>query len=923
MRGGQRAGRVRADAGRSAGRRPRVRKGAFKKEVDFKAVFESAPGLFLLLKPDFTIAGVSDAYLHATMTKREEIDGRYLFDVFPDNPADPGATGAANLTASLKRVLASRRSDTMAVQKYDIRRPAARGGAFEERYWSPVNSPILNADGEVLYIIHRVEDVTEFVRAKERFRAQESVTERAEAEIFARNQELQSSQRQLQTIIDAMPVLIAYVDRRERYVFNNRGYRDWFGLSPEELKGTRVEDVLGAAWYGKIRPLMDKALAGQGVSYETEVSIRGRKRWVKGEYIPDCDPDRSCRGFFVLVSDLTAARQRAEETEAFRLMVENVADYAIFMLTPDGHVASWNLGAQRIKGYKAEEIVGKDFSAFYRPEDAAAGKPRRELTLAAEKGRFEEENWRVRKDGSKFWAHVVVTPLRDKEGALRGFVKLTRDISRRKLEEERFRSVVEASPNAMILVGADGRISFVNSETERLFLYRRDELIGREIEILVPQRFRAMHPGYRSGFFAAPTARPMGAGRDLFGLRKDGKELPIEIGLNPIETPEGTFVLASIIDITERRRSEERFRLVVEGSPNAIVMVGREGKIAFVNSQAERLFLYGREELVGKKVETLVPERFRASHPGYREGFFSSPNARPMGAGRDLFGLRKDGSEVPVEIGLTPLHTPDGQFVLASIIDITERKKAEEELARKAAELEAIVAQRTKHLQEVIEQLETFSYTASHDLRAPLRAVQGYAFFVMQKLGDKVEPAVRIQLERMADSAARMDRLVKDLLTYSRVARGEQPSTEVDLDAIAAHIVERYPGLEKAAIEIKPPLGRVLGQESLVTQALSNLIGNAVKFIPAGRAPRIRIWTDRREGRITLFVEDNGIGIAEEYIPKLFSPFTRLHGDRYEGTGIGLAIVKKAAERMGGRVGVSSEVDKGSRFWVELPEARA
>src|SRR5438874_496773 len=186
--------------------------------------------------------------------------------------------------------------------------------------------------------------------------------------------------------------------------------------------------------------------------------------------------------------------------------------------------------------------------------------------------------------------------------------------------------------------------------------------------MLVPERFRANHGSHRNGFFAAPAARAMGVGRDLFGLRRDGSEFPVEIGLNPIATADGQFVLASIIDITERKKMEERFQLVVEAAPNAMIMLGSDGLIALVNTQTEKLFGYKRDELLGRPMEMLVPERFRANHGSHRNGFFAAPAARAMGAGRDLFGLRRDGSEFPVEIGLNPIATSDVQFVLASII---------------------------------------------------------------------------------------------------------------------------------------------------------------------------------------------------------------------------------------------------------------
>jgi diguanylate cyclase (GGDEF)-like protein/PAS domain S-box-containing protein len=240
-------------------------------------------------------------------------------------------------------------------------------------------------------------------------------------------------------------------------------------------------------------------------------------------------------------------------------------------------------------------------------------------------------------------------------------------------DERRLRLVIEATPNAMVMVDVQGCVVLVNSQTEKLFGYERSELLTMRVEQLIPQRFRPLHQGYRCGFFASPDTRTMGAGRDLYGLRKDGTEVPIEIGLNPLETEEGSFVLASIIDNTERKRSEERLLHVVEAAPNAMIMVNEAGEIMLVNSQTERSFGYDRKELLSMRVEDLLPDRYRPHHEGFRTGFFSQPDRREMGVGRNLFGRRKDGTEIPIEIGLNPIQILDESFVLASIIDITER----------------------------------------------------------------------------------------------------------------------------------------------------------------------------------------------------------------------------------------------------------
>jgi len=247
------------------------------------------------------------------------------------------------------------------------------------------------------------------------------------------------------------------------------------------------------------------------------------------------------------------------------------------------------------------------------------------------------------------------------------------------------RQVIDAAPSAMLMIDQRGVLTLVNRQAEMLFGYSRAELLGSSVESLVPQRFRAAHDDHRHGFFAHPDTRAMGAGRDLYGLRKDGSEVPIEIGLNPLRSDAGLFVLASIIDITERKRmsdqmvsAEARLRLVIDAAPNAMLMIKQSGEMILVNAQAERLFGYQRQELLGQTIEMLVPQRFHGVHGGYRNSFFAHPDTRAMGAGRELFGLRKDGSEVPIEIGLNPLQTDEGLFVLAAVIDITERKRAAE-----------------------------------------------------------------------------------------------------------------------------------------------------------------------------------------------------------------------------------------------------
>jgi formate hydrogenlyase transcriptional activator len=254
--------------------------------------------------------------------------------------------------------------------------------------------------------------------------------------------------------------------------------------------------------------------------------------------------------------------QNSEEN--FRLLVEGVKDYAIFMLDPDGREATWNTGVERIKGYRAEQIIGQHFSVFYTTEDIESGKPDRELKIATSEGRLEDEGWRVRQDGSRFWANVVITALRGENGELLGFSKVTRDFTDRKkaeealrLSEERFRTLFESSPDAIIATNQEGQITEANSQVARYFGYSRAEMIGQPIEILVPERFRSAHPNHRKGYSDQPRTRPMGVGLNLHGRRKDGTEFPVDIMLSTVESVDGKIILSVIRDLSEKIRVQE------------------------------------------------------------------------------------------------------------------------------------------------------------------------------------------------------------------------------------------------------------------------------------------------------------------------------------------------------------------------------
>ncbi|HXW70383.1 MAG TPA: PAS domain S-box protein [Methylocella sp.] len=374
------------------------------------------------------------------------------------------------------------------------------------------------------------------------------------------------------------------------------------------------------------------------------------------------------------------------DKDTYRLMIGSVLNIAIFSHDENGRILNWNAGAERLTGYRAAEMVGQHFSRLWTREDARSGKPERELAAAANTGRFVTEGWRTRKDGTRFWAHTAISALVNEAGECLGFVKFVQDITEQKLaldelrrSRERFHHVIESAPNALMMVNRLGRIEMLNLKAECTFGYSRDELLGQPVEMLIPERYRKQHPRFRLLFFAEPASRSMGAGRDLYALTKDGVEFPVQIALNPIDTDEGPMVLLAIVDMTDRilreeelLRSEARFRLVIESVPIAMVMVSREGKIEMANHQLELLFGYRREELLGKQIEMLIPERWRSSHQELRAAFFRELQRRSIR--RELRGLRKDGIEIFLEISLNPIETEEGVMALATITDVSDRK---------------------------------------------------------------------------------------------------------------------------------------------------------------------------------------------------------------------------------------------------------
>lgn len=357
---------------------------------------------------------------------------------------------------------------------------------------------------------------------------------------------------------------------------------------------------------------------------------------------------------------------------------------------------------------------------------------------------------------------------------------------------------------------------------------------------------------------------------------------------------------------------EERLRLVVDAAPNGMIMVNVRGEIVLVNSQIETLFGYSRRELLGQTIEVLVPNPSKGAHPGHRDKFFANPHTRAMGAGRDLYGLRKDGSEVPVEIGLNPLLSDGEQFVLASVVDITERKRSEALLQEKMLELE-----------RSNEDLQQFAYVCSHDLQEPLRVISNYTQLLARRYKSALDKDADDFIEFTVDATKRMQELINDLLLYSRVeTRGKEfvdKDCSVIVDMVLANLQLAIE--ESGAKVICENLPRINADTSQMVQLFQNLLSNAIKF-RAERPLEIRIFARELGTLVQITVSDNGQGFDMRYAERVFVIFQRLHTkEMYPGSGIGLAVCKKIVERHGGKISVQSEPNVGTSFHFTLPKS--
>jgi len=631
-------------------------------QPDFRVLFESAPGLYLVLIPDpaFTIVAVSDGYLSATMTKREEILGRGLFDVFPDNPSDPNADGVRKLRDSLERVLQHGVPDTMAIQKYDIRRPASEGGGFVERYWSPVNSPVLGEGKKCLYIIHRVEDVTEFVRLKS----------------LERYHLLFESNPQPMWVFDLETL---------KFLAVNEATIQHYGYSREEFMAMTIKDIR---------------------------------------------PD------------------------------EDVAELLETMSKPI-------------------EDLGK------------AG----------------------------VWQH------RKKDGVIID---------------------VEISAHTLNYAGRPARLVLANDITER----KRVEQALQE--------------------------------------------------------------------------SESRTRLIIDTALDAVITINAEGQITSWNAQAEQVFGWPREEATGRLLdETIIPAQHREAHRQGMRHFLSTGRGPVLNKRIEITALDRQGREFPVELSIAPVKREGAWYFSAFVRDITDRKQAEEEIKKLNEGLERRVEERTAQLEAANKELEAFSYSVSHDLRAPLRAIDGFSRILVEDHAGKLDEDATRVLGVIRSNTQNMGRLIDDLLAFSRLGRKPIERSQIDMKQLARDAFAQISSADPASAPRFDlgPLHEAHGDPAMLRQVFMNLLSNAAKYSRTKKPALIEVGGHSQNGENVYYVKDNGVGFDMNYANKLFGVFQRLHNaEEFEGTGVGLAIVQRIIHRHGGRVWADGKVDEGATFYFTLPK---
>ena len=670
---------------------------------------------------------------------------------------------------------------------------------------------------------------------------------------------------ELTLLIEAVPAVVSFIDRNGVFRLSNRRYEEWFGLDPRTMLGRPLADVVGAKSYAEIEPHVQRALRGESVAFERWHHFgRAGVRYLSTYFVPHRSRTGELNGFYSLISDLTSLK-RAEESARF------IADCGKLLISSLDYEST----ARGIVHLAVPAV--SDIAILWRVNQAG-------LVAAAV-------------------SHAEDTVERRLTDALRT-VTVSLGGSH---------NIALAARSGMVVVTQD----VSNSDLERL----SDDMNHRElirelgvrsalhIPIVVRRKIWAV---FSFGTSALSGRQFTDQHRSLADEIATRVRLAAENALLHQEAQK---------EIEERRRAErisqeteERFRLLVAGARDyAIILLDPDAAVASWNEGAERILGFGEQEAVGLPISRLYTEEDQGHGAPHDE----LARARETGSAlEERWYVRKDGTRFWASGHTVVLRNADGLIRgYAKIMrDLTEWKLTEEEL-------ESRVQQRTLELNEAVQELEAFSYSVSHDLRAPLRSIRGFTELTLEEAADRLHEGEKDYLLRVQRAVTRLDQLISDLLAYTRVSKTRVEIHPVDLQALVSDLRREHPEFQApwAEIVIEESLSPVMGNVAYLTQCVTNLLSNAVKFVKPGQVPHVRIWTEQRKGKVGLWIRDNGIGIPAESLGRVFDMFERLHvGNGYEGTGVGLAIVRRAVQRMNGTITVESTEGDGTTFCIEL-----
>jgi PAS domain S-box-containing protein len=759
-----------------------------------------------------------------------------------------------------------------------------------------------------------------------------------------------------------MSLLIAAVRQRERslkasegryrFLFENNPYPMWvfdletlaflasnssasyfYGYSPEEFRSMTLKDIRPV----EDVPKLEKHLARSGPRIESGLIWKHRKKdgslidveVSSHELVFDGRPAR-----LVLAMDLSE-RRRAEDAlraseERYRTLFEYAPD-GIVIADGQSNYIDANATMCRMLGYTRSEFIGLHASDIVAQEEI----PHIDTALGIIKSGSEyQREWQFRrKDGSLFPGEVIATTMPD--GNL---LAVIRDITESKRAEDlvreseaQLRAIVDAALDGVIAMDHEGRIVAINPAAERIFGFSSEAVVGKDMaDVLIPPSLREGHRRGLEHYLATSEGPVLGKRLELTGLRSDGMEFPLELSITRVGSVTPALFTGFVRDITERRKAEAALRQsqeqlagIIGSAMDAIITVDDQQRIVLFNAAAEKMFRYPADEAVGKSLDRFIPERFRPGHQNHIQNFGrTNVTRRSMASLGAIFGRRSDAEEFPIEASISQLEADGKNFFTVILRDITERKAAEAQNRQLHETLEKRVVERTADLEAANKELEAFSYSVSHDLRAPLRHIDGFVQLLAKREAERLDPTSARYLTVVSEAVGKMGMLIDELLAFSRTSRQEMRATRVDLNDLVRQtisVLESAIGDRTVNWEIGP-LPAVEGDATLLGLVITNLISNAIKFTRHRPEARIEVaLLDNTDGRVTIFVRDNGAGFDMQYADKLFGVFQRLHRDEeFEGIGIGLATVQKIVSRHGGRIWAEGEPGKGATFYLTL-----